>query len=105
MCSKPRRTSLETACALAASGGRGCRANLVGRNAQATEALIAECRQICLQAELVFVRANDLSLVRDVAAACSEISRLERLHDANYPRVDYLILCQGGALMKSRQGV
>ncbi|PYH45502.1 uncharacterized protein BP01DRAFT_42312 [Aspergillus saccharolyticus JOP 1030-1] len=83
-------------------GGKGLRAYLIGRKAEAAEAIVAECRKLYPAGEYIFVQANDLSLLRDVDRVCIEIMSLERGKSAN-PRIDYLMLSQGGAPFQPRK--
>ncbi|PYI15508.1 hypothetical protein BO99DRAFT_342506 [Aspergillus violaceofuscus CBS 115571] len=86
--------------------GKGLRAYLVGRKAQAAETIIAECRALYPAGEYIFVPAHDLSLLGDVDRVCAEILSLEREHgqpSANPPRIDYLMLSHGGAPFQPRK--
>ncbi|RAL15340.1 uncharacterized protein BO97DRAFT_475735 [Aspergillus homomorphus CBS 101889] len=84
--------------------GKGLRAYIVGRKAQAAENIIAECRALCghANAEFIFIQATDLSLLRDVDRVCAEILSLEEAKSQN-PRIDYLMLTQGGAPFQPRK--
>ncbi|OAL22694.1 hypothetical protein AYO20_11146 [Fonsecaea nubica] len=79
-----------------AQGGKGLRAYVVGRNAQAAEDMLAECRGICPQGRFKFIQAQDLSLLGDVDRVCAEIIRLEKDEGQEDSRVDYLMVSQGG---------
>ncbi|KAK9769776.1 putative Ketoreductase (KR) domain-containing protein [Seiridium cardinale] len=94
------QATLRVLAAAAAKGGQGYRAYLVGRNAEATQAIISDCQDLCPQGQFTFVKINDLSLIQDVAGACSEILRLEE--ETVNPRIDYLMLGQGGPIFKPR---
>ena len=87
----------------AATGNQPFRAYIVGRNAKATEDNISECRGICPHGQFKFVKAEDLSLIQDVDRVCAEIIRLEE-HDSQDPRIDYLMMCQGGSIFLPRKG-
>lgn len=50
---------------------------IVGRNQRAADAVIAECRGLCPAGDFRFVRAADLSLLREVDGACDEIKEME----------------------------
>ncbi|KAH8649365.1 hypothetical protein BX600DRAFT_388445 [Xylariales sp. PMI_506] len=84
------------------AGSKGFRAYLVGRNPKSTEPIIAECRTIYPEGKYTFVQASDLSLLQDVDAACAEVMRREQ-EESEKPRVDYLLLCQGGAIFRPRK--
>ncbi|KAF2226770.1 hypothetical protein BDZ85DRAFT_256743 [Elsinoe ampelina] len=79
--------------------GRGLRAYIVGRNAQAAAANIAEARRVCPEGSFHFVQAKDLALLRDVDEACAEVERLERDNAGRDsvvggPRIDLLYMSQ-----------
>lgn len=96
------QAALRALASAAGDQGKGYRAYLVGRNAKATEPIIAECRSRCPAGQFTFVQIKDLSLIRDVDAVCEEILRLEG--ENSNARIDYLMLSQGGAIFKPRQG-
>jgi NAD(P)-dependent dehydrogenase (short-subunit alcohol dehydrogenase family) len=87
-----------------ANGGKGFRAYIVGRNAKAAEEIIAECRGIYSHGEYTFVKANDISLIQDVDRVCAEIIQLEE-KEGKDPRIDYLMLSQGGSIFLPRKGM
>jgi NAD(P)-dependent dehydrogenase (short-subunit alcohol dehydrogenase family) len=87
-----------------ANGGKGFRAYIVGRNAKAAEEIIAECSGICPQGEFKFVEANDISLIQDVDRVCADIIQLEE-KEGQDPRIDYLMLSQGGSIFLPRKGM
>ncbi|GAB7344741.1 hypothetical protein MBLNU457_3211t1 [Dothideomycetes sp. NU457] len=81
------------------SGGKGVRVYIVGRNAQKGEERIKECRQLCPDGDFRFVKA-DLSLLREVDVACSEILAQEAKEKNG--RVDMLYMTQGEVKFGSR---
>ncbi|OAP65432.1 hypothetical protein AYL99_01404 [Fonsecaea erecta] len=85
------------AAAEAKEGGKGLRAYVIGRNDKAAEVILADCRAVYPQGHYRFLKAEDLSLISDVDRLCAEIMELERREsqDAN-PRIDYLMISQGG---------
>lgn len=85
-------------------GGKGFRAYIVGRNATAAEGIISECRIIYPEGQFTFVKAEDLSLINDVDRVCKTIIDLEVKADEQ-PRIDYLMLSQGGSIFLPRIGV
>jgi NAD(P)-dependent dehydrogenase (short-subunit alcohol dehydrogenase family) len=88
---------------VSARGGKGLRAYIVGRNARAAEDIISECRAIYSEGQYTFVKANDLSLISDVDRVCASIIQLEEIEDRD-PRIDYLMLSQGGSIFLPRRG-
>jgi NAD(P)-dependent dehydrogenase (short-subunit alcohol dehydrogenase family) len=101
--------TLRALAAAEASNGksRGFRTYIVGRNASAAAAVTAECRSIYPAGKYVFVQASDLSLLKDVDRVCKEIIELEGTEGERAgmgPRIDYLMLSQGGAVFLPRIG-
>ncbi|RFU30521.1 hypothetical protein B7463_g5808, partial [Scytalidium lignicola] len=89
------------ATASAKNGGKGFRAYIVGRKAKAAEDIIAECHDIYPQGKYKFVKIDDLSLIKDVDRACADIVELEE-KESQHPRIDYLMMCQGGSIFLPR---
>jgi NAD(P)-dependent dehydrogenase (short-subunit alcohol dehydrogenase family) len=89
--------------ASAKNGGNGFRAYIVGRNTRAAEAIIAECRGIYPEGQFTFLRIDDGSLIKNIDHVCEEIMSSEEKEQN--PRVDYLMLSQGGAIFKPREGI
>jgi NAD(P)-dependent dehydrogenase (short-subunit alcohol dehydrogenase family) len=87
-----------------ANGGKGFRAYIVGRKAAAAEDIISECRGICPQGQFKFVKADDLSLIRDVDRVCADIIQLEE-KEGQDARIDYLMMSQGGSIFLPRKGM
>ena len=86
-----------------AKGGKGFRAYIVGRNAKAAEEIIEECCGICPQGHIEFVQTDDISLIQAVDRACAEILQLEEKANQD-PRIDYMMLSQGGSIFLPRKG-
>jgi hypothetical protein len=87
-----------------ANGGKGFRAYIVGRKAKAAEDIISECRGIYPQGQFKFVKADDLSLIQDVDRVCADIIQLEE-KEGQDPRIDYLMMSQGGSIFLPRKGM
>lgn len=83
------------------SGGKGLRVYIVGRNTQKGEERVAESRQRCPDGDFRFVRA-DLSLLREVDAACSDILAQEAKEENG--RIDMLYMTQGEVRFGPRSG-
>ena len=86
----------------AASGGKELRAYIVGRKAEPAEKMIAECRGILPRGEFKFVKAEDLSLIREIDRVCGEITK-EVNNEGG--RIDYLMMGQGGSIFLPRKGM
>ncbi|KAK4941277.1 hypothetical protein LTR10_018813 [Elasticomyces elasticus] len=72
---------------------------IVGRNAKAADAIISDCRKLVPSAKLTFVKAEDLSLIKDVDRVCNEIVSMEKAESPNTtPRIDLLYMSQGGII-------
>ncbi|MCJ1398810.1 hypothetical protein MMC11_002011 [Xylographa trunciseda] len=78
--------------------GRGLRLYIVGRNADAAKNIIADCVRVCSVGQFRFVKAEDLSLLKDVDHVCSEITRIEEEENTNggSAKVDLLVMSQAG---------
>ena len=87
-----------------ANGGKGFRAYIVGRKAKAAEEFISECHGIYPQGQFTYIKTDDLSLIRNVDQACAEVIRLEE-KEGQDPRIDYLMMGQGGSIFLPRKGM
>ncbi|KAK4496661.1 hypothetical protein PRZ48_012643 [Zasmidium cellare] len=85
--------------------GKGLRVYIVGRNEQAAEKIIADCLKICPRGEFVFVKATDLSLLRDVDRTCEKIKELEKEKDGEGPRIDMLVMSHADLWFGGRRGM
>ncbi|PYH92071.1 hypothetical protein BO71DRAFT_400854 [Aspergillus ellipticus CBS 707.79] len=94
--------TLRALAAAEASGGKGFRAYIVGRNAKAAEDVIAECRGICPQGQIKFVRTDDISLIQEADRVCAEIIQLEE-KESQDPRIDYLMVSHAGSIFLPRK--
>jgi hypothetical protein len=83
--------------------GKELRAYLVGRKVEVAERIIAECRSIYPKGEYIFVKAENLSLLKDVDRICAEIKLQEESHESE-ARIDYLLFGQGGSIFNPRIG-
>jgi hypothetical protein len=99
----PHSTLKELAKVEAASG-RGLRVYIVGRNAKVGEDIIAECTEIYSKGQYFFVKAEDLSLLKDVDRVCAEITRREENDGGTEAHIDYLLMGQGGSFFSPRTG-
>ena len=89
--------------------GKGLRAYIVGRNAAAAEEIIANCTGLCPSGQFRFVKAGDLSLLKDVDRVCAEVTELEEKESAassKKARIDILVMSQHyfPLLFQSRKG-
>ncbi len=85
---------------------------IVGRNATAASKIIDDCKLICQgpDCKLIFVKAEDLSLLKDVDRVCEEVVKLERTEEQNgggRARIDWLCMSQStfGLSFESRKGL
>ncbi|KAI1321402.1 hypothetical protein F5Y16DRAFT_388772 [Xylariaceae sp. FL0255] len=89
----------------AASNGskQQLRIYLVGRNSETAKQIIAECQAISKGGNIsfIFVKATNLSLITDVDRVSEEIVRSEREAYVE-PRIDLLIMSQGGLYLNGR---
>ena len=75
--------------------GSGLKAYIVGRNQRSADAIIADCRKMCPTGDFHFVKANDLSLIKDVDRVCQEITTMETLNaNSGQACIDLLVLSQ-----------
>lgn len=87
--------------------GKGLRVYIVGRNSQAAERIIADCRQLCPNGQFIFISAKDLALLKDVDRVCEEVIARERDEAARkgqVAKIDFLVMTQG-LLNLSRKGI
>ncbi|KAJ9603606.1 hypothetical protein H2200_011792 [Cladophialophora chaetospira] len=96
-------TIRELASAEAKNGGKGLRAYVIGRNAKSAEEIIADCRRICPKGEFRFIKAGDLSLIKEVDRLCEEVKKAEEEYGSD-GRIDYLMVSQGGIPYLPRKG-
>lgn len=64
---------------------------------------MAEWRTTCPQGHFRFIK-TDMSLLREVDRVCAEITRLEE-DTCQSPRIDYLMMSQGGSVFLPRKGM
>ncbi|OQO13930.1 hypothetical protein B0A48_00805 [Cryoendolithus antarcticus] len=89
------RATLLSLCRTHGSTGPGLRAYIPARSKAKADALIKECRASCPQGDFRSVEVKDLSLLRDVDAACQTIVRSERELAGEEAKLDALIMTQG----------
>lgn len=89
-----------------ANHGEGLRLYIVGRNEDAATKIISDCLKLCRSGQFRFVRADDLSLLRDVDRVCAEIIKAEQEKNqtGGTLRVDLLVMTQGYLAFESRKG-
>ena len=80
----------------------------MGRNATAAESTRRKCLETAPTAQFHFVKADDLTLLRDVDKVCKEIKRLEEeakdVHGGGAARIDLLVMSQALLNLRARQG-
>ena len=76
--------------------GKGLRAYIIARRKSAAEKVLADCQRDCPDGQFRFVKAEDLSLLKDVDRCCDEIIRQEREDPfaGGPPRVDIMVMTQ-----------
>ncbi|KAL9111767.1 MAG: hypothetical protein Q9227_003826 [Pyrenula ochraceoflavens] len=82
---------------------KGLRVYVVGRNANAAEKILSDCREICPSGNFRFVKAENLSLLRDVDRVCAEIIDHEKHREDGTGRVDFLVETQGYLSFSGRE--
>ncbi|OAA59808.1 short chain dehydrogenase reductase [Niveomyces insectorum RCEF 264] len=90
----------------AGARSRGLRVYIVGRNADAASALIAESRAKLPKGTFTFVQAKDLGLLADVDSVCTAVIDAERAAAAkenHSPQIDLLVLTQGVVSFSKRK--
>jgi NAD(P)-dependent dehydrogenase (short-subunit alcohol dehydrogenase family) len=95
--------TLRALAAAEGKGGKGLRAYIVGRKAQIADSIIAECRILCPDGEFIFIKVDDLSLMKEVDRVCADIIQQEE-SKTKTPRIDYLMVSQGGPIFRPRNG-
>ncbi|KAH6691171.1 hypothetical protein DL95DRAFT_445879 [Leptodontidium sp. 2 PMI_412] len=87
------------------SSPHSLRIYIVGRNASAALKTITDCNVIApgKEVELIFVKAEDLSLLKDVGRVCEEIMRMEREKEdsesgSEKARIDWLCMSQSNSV-------
>ncbi|KAI1610533.1 hypothetical protein EDD37DRAFT_16836 [Exophiala viscosa] len=101
ICEYALRALVSTTASVSKKNGHApnLRLYIVGRNAKAANVTISDCRRLLPSAKFTFVKAEDLSLIKDVDRVCNEIVSLEKAENPNTaPRVDLLYMSQAGAI-------
>ena len=99
--------ALSALAAARTDNGKGLRAYIVGRNKVAAEAVVSKCLRVCPEGQFRFVRADDLSLLRDVDRVCAEIIHAEREEASKTgqtARVDFLVMTHAYLSFEARTG-
>lgn len=86
--------SLRALAALHGSSGHGLRVYLVGRNQNAANTIIADCRRLCPTGDFNFVRASDLASLREVDRVCKEITTSVEDSAGQSVSIDLLVMSQ-----------
>lgn len=84
--------------------GKGLRAYVVGRDAKSAEEVIKDCQKTCPSAEVKFIQAGDMSLMKEVDRLCATVTKAEEEQHVNDARIDYLMIAQGGMIFQPRNG-
>ena len=76
--------------------GKGLRAFLVARNEGLAETILRDCKEVCPNGHFRYVKAGDLSLLRDVDAVCELLGTAlrEDMPGSDTPHIDILCLTQ-----------
>jgi NAD(P)-dependent dehydrogenase (short-subunit alcohol dehydrogenase family) len=96
--------------ALAASHsdvGKGLRMYIVGRKEASGERVKAECIKTCPAADVRFIRATDLSLLKNVDQLCTEIissEEAEAKKTGALARIDFLVMSHAIMYFDGRRG-
>ena len=85
--------------------GKGLHLYIVGRNADAGGKIILDCARVCPSGHFFFMRADDLSLLKDVDRVCAEIIQGEKDENGNGARVDLLIMSQAFSIPLSHEDI
>ncbi|KAF2160378.1 hypothetical protein M409DRAFT_70530 [Zasmidium cellare ATCC 36951] len=72
--------------------GKGLRVYIVGRNEEAANKIISDCLKICPTEEFIFLKASDLSLLREVDRVCEKIRQLEEVKAGESARIDLMVM-------------
>lgn len=88
------------------AAGKGLRVYIVGRNELAASTIIADCSRVCPTGEFIFVKATDLSLLRDVDRTCEQLIELEKRKSGNgTARLDILVMSHADLHFGPRRGM
>ena len=82
------------------------RVYIIGRNEGAAKNIISDCQQKCPKGDFKFIKASNLSLLRDVDRCCDGISQAENRDADNRPaRIDLLVLSHADLNFGARRGM
>jgi hypothetical protein len=108
ICEYALRALVSTAAVVGKKRGHApdLRIYIVARNARTADVTISDCRKLVPSAKITFVKAEDLSLIKDVDRVCGEIVRLEKAETPNTsPKLDLLYMSQAGMITGVRNGL
>lgn len=108
ICEYALRALVSTTAAVSKKKGHApdLRIYIVARNARTANVTISDCRKLVPSAKFTFVKAEDLSLIKDVDRVCGEIVRLEKAETPNAsPKLDLLYMSQAGMITGVRNGL
>ncbi len=89
------------------TAGKGLRIYVVGRSQTKGNEVISKCIELCPAGEFIFVRAADLSLLKDVDRVCEELMKIEREKSREAgmeARIDVLVMSQAIFGLEGRIG-
>ena len=79
---------------------------IIGRNELAAKKIFSDCQLKCPKGDFRFIKAGDLSLLRDVDRCCDEVLRAENEDADNRPaRIDLLVLSHADLHLGARRGM
>jgi NAD(P)-dependent dehydrogenase (short-subunit alcohol dehydrogenase family) len=99
--------TLQALAATHSNVGKGLRMYVVGRKEASGERVKVECLKTCPAADVRFVRANDLSLLKDVDRVCTEIISSEEAEAKKTgapARIDFLAMTHAIMYFDGRRG-
>lgn len=101
--------SIRALAATHSTQGKGLRAYIVGRNASAAQKITSDCERICPAGQFRFLKAEDLSLLKNVDLVCEELMSAEKKEEENghgKARIDFLVQTQAYlAFGEARKGM
>lgn len=99
--------SARTLAKIYSTSSQPLRLYIVGRNAAAAGKIIADCSAVCPNGTFRFVKADDLTLIKDVDKVCADLMKVERdaaVQKGDVARIDVLLMTQGQLNFGGRQG-
>lgn len=89
---------------LAAVKSSYLRIYIAGRSQENFDRINTECKEICANAEIIFVPTHDIRLMKEVDRITNEIIRQERDVKNRKARIDLLCVSQGEMSLTPRDG-